>query len=102
MLTLGDMLGQARARATALEAWLDHAAPDLAGRLRAAAGAEGQSPAAFTRSALVAFDREADDAAWTRLTSRLHGAGDPGLVCLEEMVRWRLTTRRAETMEQAR
>lgn len=102
MLTLGDLLGQARGRAGALEAWLDQAAPQLADRLRAAAAAEGLSPAAFTRAALVAFDREADDAAWTRLTGRLHDAPDPGLACLEEMVRWRLARPPLTAMETAR
>lgn len=102
VLTLGDMLGLARARATVLEAWLDEAAPRLADRLRAAAAAAEQSPAAFTRSAVAAFDRDADAAAWTRLTGRLHGAADPGLVCLEEMVRWRLAQPPVSVMENAR
>lgn len=99
MLTLGDLLGRARAAAPDFERWLDGAAPDLAERVRAAAQAEGQTPGGFARAAVAAFDRDAGAEAWTRLTGRLHGAADPGLACLEEMVRWRLA---AQPMEQAR
>ena len=94
MLTLGDMLAGARAATPAFERWLETAAPDLAGQVRAAAGAECETPARFARSA--------DAQAWTRLTGRLHAAADPGLVCLEEMVRWRLAASRAQRLEEAR
>lgn len=102
VLTLGDILARARASAPAFEAWLDGADPFLADRVRIAAEAQGEAPARFARGAVADFDRHAGDEAWTRLTGRLHGAVDPGLVCLEEMVRWRLATPRADTLEQAR
>lgn len=102
MLTLGDMLAGARAATPAFERWLETAAPELAGQVRAAAEADGETPARFARSAVAAFDRDADAQAWTRLAGRLHAAADPGLVCLEEMVRWRLAASRAERLEEAR
>ena len=101
MLTLGDLMARARSAAPAFESWLGEAAPELAAQVRSAATAHGESPAAFARAALVEFDRYADPEAWTRLTGRLHAAGDPGLACLEEMVRWRLSTAPAPPMEDA-
>lgn len=101
MLTLGDLLARARAAAPAFERWLDTAAPELANQIRAAAEAEGETAARFARNAVAAFDRDADAQAWTRLTGRLHAAADPGLVCLEEMVRWRLSARRPQRPEEA-
>lgn len=100
MLTLGDLLAQARAATPAFEHWLETAAPDLADRVRSAAAAEGQTPGRFARSAVAAFDRDADPQAWTRLTGRLQGADDPGRACLEEMVRWRLSVPRAGRLEE--
>jgi hypothetical protein len=102
MLTLGDLLGQARASASLFEQWLDGADPTLADRVRSAAEARGESPGRFARGAVADFDRHAGGEAWTRLTGRLHGVADPGLACLEEMVRWRLATPQVETMEEAR
>lgn len=99
MLTLGDLLARARAATPAFERWLETAAPELAEQVRAAAEAEGESPGRFARSAVAAFDQDASAEAWTRLTSRLHAAADPGLVCLEEMVRWRLAASRAQRLE---
>lgn len=101
MLTLGDLLARARAATPAFERWLETAAPDLAQQLRAEAEAEGETPGRFARGAVAAFDRDASAEAWTRLTGRLHAAPDPGLVCLEEMVRWRLATSRAQRLEEA-
>lgn len=101
MLTLGDLLARARAATPAFERWLETAAPELADQLRAAAEAEGETPARFARSAVAAFDRHADGQAWTRLTGRLHAAADPGLACLEEMVRWRLAASRPQRLEEA-
>lgn len=100
MLTLGDLLAQARTAAPTFERWIETAAPDLADEVRTAAAADGESPGRFTRGAVAAFDRDAGAEAWTRLTGRLHGAADPGLVCLEEMVRWRLAASRAERLEE--
>lgn len=102
MLTLGDLMARARSAAPAFERWLTEAAPELAADLRKAAADQGESPAAFARAALVEFDLYADPEAWTRLTGRLHNAEDPGLACLEEMVRWRLATAPAPPMEDAR
>ena len=101
MLTLGDLMARARAASPTFDAWLADAAPDLAASVRAAAAARGETPAAFARAALVDFDRHADAAAWTRLTGRLQGGGDPGLACLQEMVRWRLATPVDEPLEKA-
>lgn len=100
MLTLGDVLAGARAATPAFAQWLEAAAPDLADQVRAAAEAEGETPGRFARGAVAAFDRDAEADAWTRLTGRLHGAADPGLVCLEEMVRWRLAASRAQRLEE--
>lgn len=102
MLTLGDLMARARAASPAFETWLGAAAPDLAASVRAAAAERGEATAAFARSAIIAFDRHADAEAWTRLTSRLHNSADPGLVCLQEMVRWRLATRLHEPLEEPR
>ncbi len=102
MLTLGDLMARARSAAPAFEDWLTGAAPEFAAQVRDAAAAQGESPAAFARATLVEFDRYADPEAWTRLTGRLHDAADPGLACLEEMVRWRLATAPAPPMEDAR
>ncbi len=101
MLTLGDLLAGARAATPAFEHWLETAAPDLADQVRIAAETEKETPGQFVRGAVAAFDRDAGADAWTRLTGRLHGAADPGLVCLEEMVRWRLATARAQRLEEA-
>lgn len=102
MLTLGDLMARARSAAPAFESWLGDAAPELAAQVRSAAADQGESPAAFVRAALVEFDLHADPESWTRLTGRLHDAADPGLACLEEMVRWRLATPPAPPMEDAR
>lgn len=99
MLMLGDLLSAARASAPGFERWLDSADRVLADRVRAEAEARGESPGRFARGAVIDFDRHAGAEAWTRLTSRLHAVADPGLACLEEMVRWRLATPRAETKE---
>lgn len=88
MLMLGDLLARAEAAAPAFEAWLEAARPELARQVAAAAGPEGAG--GFARRTVAAFDRHADEAAWARLTSRMRDAEDPGLACLEEMVRWRL------------
>lgn len=101
MLTLGDLLARARAATPAFERWLATAAPELAAQVRAAAEAQGESPGRFARGAVAAFDRDASAEAWTRLTGRLHAAADPGLVCLEEMVRWRLAAPRSQHLEEA-
>ncbi|MBF0666136.1 MAG: hypothetical protein IR159_11460 [Brevundimonas sp.] len=101
MLTLGDLMARARAASPAFEAWLAESAPDLAESVRSAAIARGQTPAAFARAAVVDFDRHAGAEAWTRLTGRLHNSADPGLVCLQEMVRWRLATPLDEPLEEA-
>lgn len=101
MLTLGDILARARAATPAFEQWLDTAAPELSRQVRAAADAEGETPGRFARNAVAAFDRDADAQAWTRLTGRLHAAADPGLICLEEIVRWRLSTGRPQRLEEA-
>jgi len=102
MLTLGDLLARARAATPAFERWLEAAAPELAQEIRDAAEAEGETPGRFARGAVSDFDRDANAEAWTRLTGRLHAAADPGLVCLEEMVRWRLAALRAQRLEDAR
>ena len=101
MLTLGDLLAQARAATPAFERWLETAAPDLADQVREAAVADDETPGRFARGAVAAFDRDASAEAWTRLTGRLHGAADPGLAGLEEMVRWRLAASRAQRLEEA-
>lgn len=102
MLTLGELMARARSAAPVLEGWLDEAAPDLATSVRSAAAARGVTPAAFARASLVEFDLHADPEAWTRLTGRLQAAVDPGLACLEEMVRWRLSAAPNPPMEDAR
>lgn len=102
MLTLGDLMARARAASPAFEAWLADSAPDLAGSVRAAATERDETPAAFARAAVIDFDRHASAEAWTRLTGRLHNSADPGLVCLQEMVRWRLATPLDEPLEEAR
>lgn len=90
MLTLGDILARARQASPVLEAWLDRADPELALQVRTAATRLDLSPASFARSAIADFDRYAEPEAWTRLTGRLHDSQDPGLICVQEMVRWRL------------
>jgi hypothetical protein len=90
MPMLGDILAAARRSAPEVERWLAEAGPDLAARLRAAAAAEGETPAAWLRIAAADFDRFASEEDWATLTSRLRDAAAPGTACLVAMLEWRL------------
>lgn len=89
-MMLGDILTAARRSAGAVERWLAHADPALAGRLSAAAAAEGESPASFVRMAVADFNRFASEEDWATLVSRLRDDADPGTICLVAMLEWRL------------
>lgn len=101
MLMLGDILARARAATPVFQQWLESASPGLAQQLHLAAAAEGETFGSFVRGSVAAFDRDADAEAWTRLTGRLHAVDDPGRVCLEEIVRWRLSRVRSYPLEKA-
>ena len=90
MPMLGDILAAARRSAPEVERWLAQADPDLAARLRAAAAAEGETPAAWLRIAVADFGRFADEETWATLTSRLRDSADPGAACVLAMLAWRL------------
>lgn len=95
MATLGDILGAARRSAAGYQLWLESSDPDLAGELRRAAEEDGQSPAAFTRSAVADFTRFADEDDWAALTRIVRDAADPGSACLAAMINWRLNAKRS-------
>lgn len=90
MLMLGDILASARRSAPEVERWLARADPGLAGRLAAAAAAEGEAPAAYLRIAVAEFGRFAPEEDWATLTSRLRDSAEPGTTCLVAMLEWRL------------
>jgi hypothetical protein len=94
MATLGDILASAKS-AVAISRWLADADPDLAGAIGEAALREGETPESFTRILVAEFTRAADEEAWTTLVSRVRNSHDPGLACLAEMTRWRLSLDRA-------
>ena len=76
---LGDLLARAHGAAAALS-------PELVKEIEAA----GEQPEAFARLAVARFERHASPEDWVNLMSRLSGAADPALACLESMVRWSL------------
>jgi hypothetical protein len=90
MLMLGDILAAARRSAPEVERWLGRTDPGLAGRLAAAAAAEGETPAAYVRIAVAEFGRFAPEEDWAALTSRLRDSPEPGTTCLLAMLEWRL------------
>jgi hypothetical protein len=90
MATLGDILASARQAAT-IERWLTAADLDLAQAIGEAASREGEPLDCFARIVVADFTRAADENAWTTLLSRVRDSSDPGLACLSEMVRWRLS-----------
>lgn len=90
MTTLGDLLAAAKS-ADMIARWLREADPDLAETVGAAAAREGETPDSFARIAVADFAQAADEEAWTTLISRIRSASDPGLACLSEMLRWRLS-----------
>ncbi|HET9068303.1 MAG TPA: hypothetical protein VFN28_06635 [Amaricoccus sp.] len=90
MPMLGDILAAARRSAPAVERWLAEAEPDLLARLRAAAAAGHETPAAYLRVAVADFGRFATEEDWATLMSRLRTGPEPGTTCLLAMLEWRL------------
>lgn len=93
-MLLGDLLAAARRSASAFQTLLEAEDPELAREVISASAAERLSPAAFVRVAVADFDRFANQEDWQTLTSHLRNNGNPGMVCLLEMVRWRLAATR--------
>lgn len=91
MAMLGDLLASARDSAAGFTAWLAAADPELAQEVEDAARRSGLPPSAWARMAVADFSRFAAEEDWASLASRLRDADDPGLHCLDAMVRWRLT-----------
>ena len=95
-MMLGDLLAAARRSSGGLAALV--VGTELAGRIDAVAAREGISPAVYARRAVADFDRFASEEDWATLVSRLRNcAGDPGAVCLEAMVNWRLSAQAEAT-----
>lgn len=78
-MMLGDLLRDARNAAAVLDA-----------SLRGHIEATGEAPEAFARAAVAEFERHASAEDWATMMSAIRSAPDPGRVCLETMVRWRL------------
>lgn len=78
-MMLGDLLRDAR-----------HAVAVLDSELRARIESTGEAPGAFARAAVAEFERQACAEDWASMMSAIRSAPDPGRVCLETMVRWRL------------
>ena len=89
-MLLGDLLAAARHSAGAFQAFLEAEDPALAQAIVEASAREGMSPAGYVRLAVADFDRFALPEDWQALTSHLRNNPDPGMVCLLDMVRWRL------------
>lgn len=96
-MMLGDLLGSARRSAGAFGRWLEGSDPGLAGRVSAAAGAEGVSISGFVRRAVSDFSRFATEEDWATLTSAIRGSEEPGTTCLLAMLHWRLTASQCDT-----
>lgn len=86
---LGDLLAAARRSSVGFPALVQET--ELAGRIAAAAAGTGTSPAAWLRRAVSDFEHLASEEDWATLLSGLRGsAADPGAICLQMMVNWRL------------
>lgn len=83
-MMLGDILREARQAAALLD-------PALRARIEAA----GEAPGPFAREAVASFERHATEEEWATMLSAMRTAADPGRICLETMVRWRLGRLRA-------
>jgi hypothetical protein len=90
MATLGDMLATARSGAGEFQAWVRDADQGLSDRLDEAARSLGLTAAGYARMAVADFARLADEEDWGSLMTRLREAEDPGMICLAQMVGWRI------------
>jgi len=90
MATLGDMLALARHGAGTFEAWLRDADLGLSDRLDEAARSLNLTAAGYARMAVADFARLAGEEDWASLMSRLREGEDPGMICLAQMVGWRI------------
>jgi hypothetical protein len=93
MATLGEVLARARRGAGELEAWVRDADRDLSERLQQAARSLDLTAAGYARMAVADFARLADEEDWASLMSRLRDSPDPGMICLAQMVGWRIEAR---------
>ncbi len=89
-MMLGDILAAARDRSGAFPAWLERADPALARSVAEAARRDGTTPEGVVRGAVAEFSRSASEEEWAGLMSKLRGSDDPGMACLDRMVRWRV------------
>lgn len=96
MPMLGDLLANARDRASKIDSLLEARDPELAAGLRLAASREGMAVPAYARSAVADFSRFASEEDWASLVSAMRDTDDPGTACLAAMVDWRLTVRACE------
>ena len=95
-MLLGDVLAAARHSAGRFQSWLEASDPQLAEAIQVAAAQQGLGPAAYVRMAIADFDRYASPDDWQTLTSHLRNSSDPGAVCLQAMVWWRLSLGHSE------
>jgi len=91
MMTVGDILADARRSAGKLECWFDRIDPELGQRAAGAAADSGQGIAGYARMAAADFARLASEEDWATLMSALRDSPDPGSTCLAAMIRWRLS-----------
>lgn len=89
-MMLGDILTLARRSGASCQGWLIAADANLAARIDEAAGRAATDFGGYIGLAVSDFTEHASAEDWATLTSRLHGADDPGRACIESMIKWRL------------
>lgn len=89
-MMLGDILAAARDRSGAFAAWLEAADPALSRSVAHTARRDGTTPEGVARGAVAEFSRSASEEEWAGLMSKLRDSDDPGMACLDRMVRWRI------------
>ena len=102
MVMMGDLLAAARDSAGRFQPWLQSTDPGLARDVATAAEREGLTPSGFVRVAVADFSRLASEEDWATLVSSIRDNPDPGAICLQAMVHWRLTARACSEHSHAR
>lgn len=98
MMMLGDILALARRSGTSFQSWLVSENPGLAVRIDDAAAREATDFGGYIGLAVSDFTEHASAEDWATLTSRLRNADDPGRVCIESMIDWRLEATGADAV----
>lgn len=94
--TLGDLLALTRQSSADLRVWLKAQDPALIERLLREAAVRGETIAQFLRIATADFLAEADEESWASLISALRDGDDPGAVCVQRVMAFRLEIERPE------